>query len=140
MFERKKYRKSSRYTPPRGVKLERRRAFQPRIETKSGVRVRSSYEKTTADFLHKNNITFQYEPLILLAGKQYRPDFFLPDYDLFLEICGYNHMPFYTDRTKFKQELYRKHNLRAIFIRYNGKGSLPNILKTSLAGLGVDFS
>jgi len=101
--------------------------------------VRSRYEKTTADFLYKNNIEFQYEPLILLAGKQYRPDFFLPRHNLFLEICGYNHMPFYTDRIGFKEQLYRKHSLNAIFIRYNGKGSLSAILRRSLGEHGVDF-
>ncbi|PKK83182.1 MAG: hypothetical protein CVT49_09725 [candidate division Zixibacteria bacterium HGW-Zixibacteria-1] len=139
MYERRKLRKSPRYTPPRGIKLERRRRFEPTIATKSGINVRSKYEKKCADFLFENKIEFQYEPLILLAGKQYRPDFFLPDQNLFLEICGYNHMPFYVDRVGFKRQLYEKHNLRAIFIHYNGKGSLEEELKKSLAAYGFQF-
>ena len=139
MFERKKLKRSPRYNPPRGVKVERHRRFEPKIATKSGVRVRSQYEKKCADFLFKNKIEFQYEPLILLAGKQYRPDFYLTNYDLFLEICGYNHMPYYVDRTEFKKQLYRKHNLRAIFIRYNGKGSLDELLRQSFDEFGLEL-
>jgi len=137
MIERKKLRRSPRFNPPRGIKVERRRRFEVKIMTESGVRVRSQYEKKCADFLFKNGIKFQYEPLILLAGKQYRPDFYLPDYNLFLEICGYNHMPFYVDRSEFKKQLYQKHNLDAIFIRHNGKGSLED--KQSFGEFGLTF-
>ncbi|MEW5924691.1 MAG: hypothetical protein AB1746_11950 [Candidatus Zixiibacteriota bacterium] len=119
--------------------LERHRRFEPKIATKSGINVRSKYEKKCADFLFENNIEFQYEPLILLAGKQYRPDFYLPSQNVFLEICGYNHMPFYVDRTSFKKQLYDKHNLKAIFIYFNGKGRLEEELKKSLAAHGFEL-
>ncbi len=114
------YRKKRRFlkrTPhARGIKLRRNEKFQASIETDSGVKVRSNYEKVCADLLHENDIEFIYEPLILIEGKKYRPDFYLPQYDLFIEICGYNHMPFYRDRMKFKRDLFRKANLRAEFI------------------------
>jgi DNA helicase-4 len=132
MFNRKRFKPDGHLVRPRGVKLARRRKFEPELPTVSGVRVRSSYEQRTADYLTKNGINFQYEPLILLDGKQYRPDFFLPRYNLFLEICGMGHMPFYRDHVEQKRRLYQKHNLCAIFIPYNGKGSLEKIIKEEL--------
>lgn len=83
MRSRRKSKKDGRSVPPRGVKLARRRKFEAELPTVSGVLVRSSYEKRTANYLTKNGIEFQYEPLILLEGRQYRPDFFLPRYNLF---------------------------------------------------------
>ena len=79
------------------------------------------------------------EPLILLDERQYRPDFYLPDYDLFLEICGYGHMPHYNDRTAHKMRIYHKHNLQAIFIYYNGKGSLEELIAKELQDFGISL-
>ncbi len=118
--------------PIRGARLERKKKFEPTIATVSGVEVRSLYEKRCADFLFDNDIKFQYEPLILLDGKQYRPDFFLPDFNLFVEICGYGHMPYYNERLKLKERLYEKHNLKVLFIHYNGRGSLEKKIREAL--------
>lgn len=102
------------------------------MEAGTGVKVRSGYEKKCVEYFEKNHIRFSYEPLILLEGRQYRPDFFLPDLNLFVEICGYRHMPHYRDRMEFKRRLYEKHNLRAVFISYSGRGSLEKLLETAL--------
>ena len=69
---------------------------------------------------------------MILDGNQYRPDFFLPDYNLFIEICGMNHLPFYSDRIEKKRKLYEKNNLNSVFINYNGKGSLIELLEQKL--------
>jgi DNA helicase-4 len=137
MRGRKPLRKTGRYNPPRGVRLPRKKVFGATLATASGVKVRSSYEQKCADYLHSVGIKFVYEPLMLLAGRQYRPDFYLPEHNLFLELCGFNHMPFYVDRIKQKRELYRKHGLRAVFVNYNGRGSLERILKRELEVAGV---
>jgi len=125
--------------PPgkRGIKIPRKKKFEPVIPTLSGVSVRSQYEKICADYLYQHKINFRYEPLILLEGKQYRPDFFLTDYNIFIEICGYNHMPYYRDRVRWKIQLYRKHDLQTIFIQYNGKGSLKKIIASELDKAGI---
>ncbi|PJA29786.1 MAG: hypothetical protein CO189_01490 [candidate division Zixibacteria bacterium CG_4_9_14_3_um_filter_46_8] len=133
----KKRAKAGISTRPRGIKLPRKLKFEPTIETDSGVKVRSQYEKRCADFLFRNQIKFQYEPLMLLGGRKYRPDFFLPDHNLFLEICGYNHMPYYRDRTEQKRKIYERNSLNAIFIHYNGTGSIENIIKSELQKYGV---
>ena len=105
---------------------------EPGVETSIGLKVRSNYEKVAVEYFAKNNIEFQYEPLILLHGRQFRPDFFLPEQNLFIEICGYNHMPHYRLRITKKKQLYGKYNLNAIFINYDGKGSLGRLISEKL--------
>ncbi|MBD3233409.1 MAG: hypothetical protein GF315_06760 [candidate division Zixibacteria bacterium] len=130
----RKKRKPLKRTPhTRGVKLKRNKKFLPSLDTNAGVKVRSHYEKVCADFLHENNVEFIYEPLIIIEGKKYRPDFYLPEYDLFIEICGYNHMPFYRDRIKFKRELYRKNNMRSEFISVHNNHNYEQFIRKRLS-------
>lgn len=105
---------------------------RPKIETPSGRNVRSNYEKECIAWLEKEAIEYQYEPLILIGRKQYRPDFFLPEFNLFLEICGYIHMPYYRDRTDKKEQIYARAGLRAVFIHYTGRGNLGELLEEAL--------
>ena len=137
MRRRQRLKRSKYYHAPHGVKVVRRRQFEAVISTASGIRVRSKYEKRCAEFLHKNDIAFRYEPLMFLGGRQYRPDFFLPEYDVFLEICGYNHMPFYADRVVQKKQIYEKHGLKAVFVSYGGKGSLEQLIQSELQKFGI---
>jgi hypothetical protein len=137
MRYRRRFKKTGKPHPPRGVKLPRNRKFEAKLETDSGARVRSRYEKRCADFLHSKRIRFIYEPLILLDERQYRPDFYLPDHDVFLEICGYGHVPYYNDRIAHKMRIYHKHDLSAVFIYYDGRGSLEDLIANELRDLGV---
>lgn len=67
---------------------------------------RSGYEKSVAEYLWDNHVAFQYEPYtFLLKGEtaSYTPDFYLPDYQTFIEVKGVFH-----NRKKLKifRELY----------------------------------
>jgi DNA helicase-4 len=137
MLHRRRFKKTGKYAPPTGNNGSGRKSFKPSVATNSGIKVRSQYEKRFVRFLDKKSIEYQYEPLILLEGKQYRPDFYLPEYNLFVEICGYGHMPFYSDRIEHKRRIYNKHNLQAIFIHFNGRGSLENTVKRELEKCGI---
>ena len=136
MQRRKRIKKTGKPSAVRGVRLAPKFKFKRTVKTGNNFRVRSRYEKKCVEYFEKNKIDYQYEPLVLLAGRQYRPDFFLSEYNLFVEICGYGHMPFYNDRVEFKRELYRRHNLRAVFVRFNGRGSLEKILEKELSEMG----
>jgi hypothetical protein len=59
-----------------------------KYQTKSGIRVRSKIEKIIADFLFHEKVRFVYEPRVCLGGQAIRPDFYLPDYNLFYEHFG----------------------------------------------------
>lgn len=109
----------------RSVGHKRRRIETPAIATtEAGPRVRSKLESYCVDYFHQHGISFHYEPLLLLAGRKYRPDFYLPDFDLFVEICGYSHMPFYVDRIEEKRKQYIERGLKAVFIVARSKPEL----------------
>jgi hypothetical protein len=126
--------------PAPGKKIVREKMFEPVIETESGIKVRSSYEKICADLLFENNIKFQYEPLMLLGGRQFRPDFYLPDFNLFIEICGYNHQPYYRDRRLYKEQVYKKHKLKAVFVNHDGTGNLEEKIGKHLEPFGLNIN
>lgn len=121
--------KDGRPGPSAGVRYGRPKIKPPQLPAGNRLRVRSRYEKECVDYFEEMGIAYKYEPLIILAGRQYRPDFYLPDYDLFIEICGYNHMPFYTDRVEQKRQLYACHSMKAVFIVHSGRGSIKDKLR-----------
>ncbi|MBD3217623.1 MAG: hypothetical protein GF310_05050 [candidate division Zixibacteria bacterium] len=129
MIKYPRQKKRGRFGRLKGIRLPRKKKFEPRIKTRSGVQVRSQLEKKCADFLHDNGIEFRYEPLMLLGGRQFRPDFFLPEHNLFLEICGYNHMPFYRDRLVKKKDVYRSNGLKVYFIECSKSSELDKYLR-----------
>lgn len=65
----------------------------------SGVHMRSSYEIMVAEILDRYNIEWQYEPKIFKLGDgcRYQPDFYLVEYDRWIEVKGY-----FTDVAKTK--------------------------------------
>jgi rubredoxin len=50
-----------------------------------------SYEKATVEYFNRNHIDYLWQPKIFTMpnGKTYRPDCYLPDQDLWIEIKGY---------------------------------------------------
>ncbi|KAA3634787.1 MAG: hypothetical protein DWP97_06320 [Calditrichaeota bacterium] len=136
-MRKKRFFKDGKTVHPQSNYIPKKMRNKPDVETDSGIFVRSQYEKITVKFFLEKKLQFVYEPLIILDGKQYRPDFFLSKHNLFIEICGFIHMPNYRDRVKFKKELYEKNNLKALFIEFDGKGSLENLLETELEKLNI---
>jgi DNA helicase IV len=53
--------------------------------TLDGTRVRSKSEQFIADWFYRHNISYEYEPLIKIKDFSFRPDFFIPDANLYLE-------------------------------------------------------
>lgn len=58
--------------------------------TDKGIAVRSSWELFISSLLTKFNIEWQYEPKVFDLGfATYRPDFYLPEYEVWIEVKGY---------------------------------------------------
>lgn len=59
------------------------------------LKVRSRWEAAfIKDYLEKNDITWEYEPTLLLSdGTRYTPDFYLKEGDIFVEIKGFERGP-----------------------------------------------
>ncbi len=69
-----------------------------------GILMRSSWEILFAQFLDLSGIKYQYEPKIFdLGNTTYTPDFYIPEFDLYIEIKGY-----WRDDAKKKFNLFKK--------------------------------
>lgn len=106
--------------------------------------VRSNFEADIVKFLYKNNIKFQYEPKLikLETGKSYLPDFYLPDFNTYLEAKSLSRMLKCEKMTISDVKAYIKDRKSAIkeqnsnlqmlwFKRFYGnpEGSLLNVLQ-----------
>jgi len=74
----------------------------------SGQWVRSKSEREIANFLFQHRIRFVFEKEYTYSSKSYPyyPDFYLPDYHLFIEYFGRYEDPEYDEKTKRKLEIY----------------------------------
>ena len=88
--------------------------------TRNGEQVKSHAEKTLADYFDRKGINYQYEPGI--TGIYADPDFYLPDYNVYVEYWGLLDADDPTTRTKYeksmkkKMAIYYKHHIKFISI------------------------
>jgi DNA helicase-4 len=91
-----------------------------------GTQVKSIAERDIANFFIQHGINYKYEVLVNwcdhdLPGKTYHPDFFLPDYDIYLEhwaVSDDDYVPKwfsgdtqdYQAKKKWKRDQFQKHN------------------------------
>lgn len=125
-------------------------------QTIKGDKVKSYEEILIANFLFLNGITYYYEhdyPIKTATRdfKQYKPDFYLPDYDLYIEHFGVNEnmrAPWlhfeeqkYIKGMDWKRELHQKNQTTLVesFSYYNKQGILLEKLKENLLKHGVTF-
>lgn len=75
----------------------------------NGTKVRSKSEQYIADWLYRHSIKFEYEPLLNVKDFDFRPDFFVPDANLYIEHVSDKSFP-----TKNKEDQFQKGNLLLI--------------------------
>lgn len=83
----------------------------------SGDLVKSFAELDIANFLFFNGVRFEYEKRYPHEPKRYQPDFYLPDYDIWIEHFGIDRngdtAP-YIDRKQYHSEMDWKRNIHAL--------------------------
>lgn len=101
--------------------------------TEDGTVVQSVGEKRIADFLSARNIRFTYDERIRIAGDaRIRPDFYLPEFDLYIEYWGMN-TPEYNDNKLQKRVLYQRAGKKLISLSYREFDTLESVLADKLA-------
>ncbi|MCD5325380.1 MULTISPECIES: UvrD-helicase domain-containing protein [Pontibacillus] len=126
-------------------------------KTYQGETVKSLEEFIIANFLYLNGISYTYEkPYEYLTGnqqyRQYKPDFYLDDYGLYLEHFGIDenmrapHLSAieeerYLEDLKWKRELHKENETRLLetYSYYNREGILLEELERMLKEEGVVF-
>jgi len=123
------------------VFLERRN-FDTKVElnktiiAKAGILVQSDGERRIADWLTAHNIAYRYdERFRILSGHAVRPDFYLPELDIYLEYWGMDTADYKIGMLK-KQQLYQQEGKRLISIYPADKSRLDALLRDKLALFG----
>lgn len=119
-----------------------RRNFDTKVElsktitAKAGTLVQSDGERLIADWLTAHHIAYRYdERYRILNGHAIRPDFYLPELDVYLEYWGMDTADYKIGMLK-KQQLYQQEGKRLISIYPPDKPRLDTILRQKLALFG----
>ena len=125
--------------------------------TMQNEQVKSLDEVSIANFLFLNGIKYEYEPLYPYEAddpsrKAYRPDFFLPDYNIYIEHFGINRegkLPWlsaveekkYQEGMQWKREFHQQNGttLLETYSYYSSEGRLTDELEKMLKEHGVQF-
>lgn len=84
-----------------------------------GDRFHSSLESLVADYLYENNIKYKTQHYIKFKnGKSIYPDFYLEDFDLYIEVFGMSEIDFYIQSMLDKINLYKKYNYKLLGLFY----------------------
>lgn len=118
-----------------------RRNFETKVEDKKTIRacdgtlVQSDGERQIAGWLAAHNIVYRYDTrLRIIEGFQIRPDFYLPEYDIFIEYWGMD-TPRYKAGMYLKQDLYMHTGKKLISIHPHDKPNLNALLTEKLLRL-----
>ena len=119
-------------------------------ETLAGERVRSVEELMIANFFYLNGIDYEYEKKYPYSDFEYHPDFYLPDYDIWLEHFGIDENgeakwlnPYdsqkYVQEMKSKREVHQKNGtiLLETYSYLNKQHRLLEELEAMLKNNGV---
>lgn len=144
----------SKYDQEKYIQEEKIKKSQNHTTLKNE-KVKSLEEVQIANFLFLNGVNYEYEKLYPFENpdslrKAYRPDFYLKDYDIYLEHFGItrnNTVPWlspieaqkYLDGIDWKRELHKQNNTKLIetYSYYNSEGTLLQKLKDILKQNGV---
>lgn len=109
-------------------RIDTRTIFKNRgVPTRNG-RVRSRAEKRLAGFFESQQINYEYEPSLVLAGKELSPDFYLPDHEVYVELWGLADSDRrYQRMMSLKKALYARHSIPVISIYPRHLSCLPKV-------------
>ena len=129
-----------------------RRISKNKLDTFSGERVKSVEELMIANFLFLNGVNYEYEKPYPHGDHMYRPDFYLTDYDIWLEHFGVDQYGRAKWLSEFQEKQYIKNmhkkrvkhrlcrtKLLETYSWYNRDNILLDKLREMLEKSGVTF-
>ncbi len=103
------------------------------IKAKDGTLVQADGERIIANFLDSSEIKYRYDERIrIIEGYAIRPDFYLPEFDIYIEYWGMDTID-YKIGMLIKKKLYQQQGKKLISVYYKEKDDLKNILKEKLS-------
>ncbi|MCK4563555.1 MAG: HEAT repeat domain-containing protein [Verrucomicrobia bacterium] len=119
------------------VFLERRNfetkvELQKKIRAKDGTWVQSAGERMIAEILAAKNIRYRYdERFRILDGYAIRPDFYLPEFDVYIEYWGMDTADYKIGMLK-KQQLYQQQGKKLVSLYPDDKPRMKTVLMGKL--------
>ncbi|MFZ2657023.1 MAG: hypothetical protein WAX69_18970 [Victivallales bacterium] len=108
------------------------------IEVGDGTVVQSEGERKIAQWLTSNGLAYRYDAKFRIIGEfQIRPDFYLPELDVYIEYWGLD-TPQYKMSMFKKQTLYQQEGKRIISVYPKDLPTLDILLTSKLRFFGVD--
>jgi hypothetical protein len=102
------------------------------IEAKPGTLVQSDGERLIAEWLAANSIAYRYdERFRIVEGSAIRPDFYLPEFDVYIEYWGMDTADYKIGMLK-KQKLYQQEGKRVISLYPADKPRIGELLQAKL--------
>ncbi len=103
------------------------------IQAADGTLVQSDGERLIAEFLQKRSIAYRYDERIrIVEGYAIRPDFYLPEFDVYIEYWGMDTIDYKIGMLK-KQKLYQQEGKRLISLYPADKPHLAEVLAAKLS-------
>ncbi len=103
------------------------------IQAKDGTIVQSDGELKIAGWLTTNNIRYRYdERFRIIEGTAIRPDFYLPEFDIYIEYWGMDTADYKIGMLK-KQKLYQQQGKKIISLYPKDKNNLNTTLRNKLS-------
>jgi hypothetical protein len=110
------------------------------ITARDGTAVQSQGERRLAEWLTQHRIMYRYDAKFrIIAEFQIRPDFYLPELDVYIEYWG-------MDTPQYKMSMYKKHTLyqqqgkRLISVYPQDLPKLGALLRSKLALFGYHIN
>lgn len=95
--------------------LDTKFVFKGKVVRAERGRVRSRVERKLVRFFESHRINYIYEPTLILGDVRLHPDFYLSEYEVYVELWGLaNKDKEYQKIMGLKRELYRKHNIPVV--------------------------
>jgi len=108
------------------------------IEARDGTLVQSQGEKRIAEWLTAHGLTYRYDAKYRIIGEfQIRPDFYLPELDVYIEYWGLD-TPQYKMSMYKKQTLYQQEGKRLISVYPKDLPVLDHLLASKLHHCGSE--
>lgn len=104
-----------------------------KLRTVDEVAVQSRGEKRIGDWLAARGIEYRYDERVMIAGgDRIRPDFYLPEYDLYIEYWGMDTKEYMLNR-RMKQILYQRERKKLISVSFRDFDHLEEVLEEKLS-------
>ena len=109
--------------------------LQKKIRTKDGTWVQSDGERLIAEILSAGSIRYRYdERFRILEGYAIRPDFYLPEFDVYIEYWGMDTADYKIGMLK-KQKLYQQQSKKLVSLYPKDKPRMRDLLLEKLENL-----